>query len=281
MRKTCDLHTHSIFSDGSYTPAALIDAALQAGLGAIALTDHNTVGGLPDMMAAARGKDIDVVLGAEFSVDYEGTELHMLGLFIDPAYFSQITALMQDVNRRKEESNIALIASLRRVGIALDYDEIKGATPGGQVNRARIALAMLQKGYVRTRGEAFDGVLSKTGGHYQEPERLTVWHILDVLRSIGALPVLAHPFLNLKADRLATFLPTAKAAGLVGMECYYSTYDEEKTAVSLQLARENGLLPSGGSDFHGAAKPDISLGAGRGNLQIPYTWYEALRERAK
>ena len=171
----CDLHTHSAFSDGTCTPAEVVDAAVAKGLSDVALTDHNTTDGLSDFINAASGKKIDIVPGAEFSVDYNGTELHVLGLFIRPAYFSQVSALMQAVMACKEQSNVELIESLCRIGIRLDYDEIKGATPSGKVNRAHIATAMMQKGYTATVAEAFETYLSPSAGHYKEPKRLTAW----------------------------------------------------------------------------------------------------------
>ena len=277
----CDLHTHSVFSDGTFTPAELIDGALEAELSAIALTDHNTVEGLPDLMRAASGKPIEIVLGSEFSVDYNETELHLLGLFIKPTYFSQISERMQEMMQRKEQSNIHLIDSLSRVGIQLDYDEIKNATPSGKINRAHIASAMMKKGYVQSVAEAFDVYLSKSGGYYKEPKRISVWEMLDFMQSIGAVSVLAHPFLNLSEKELLQFLPAAKEKGLIGMECYYSLNDTPTTYTSLRIANEFGLLPSGGSDFHGLRKPDIGLGVGKGNLKIPFEWYLALKEKAK
>ena len=141
----CDLHTHSVFSDGTCTPAEIIDTAIRSGISAIALTDHNSVDGLPDFIDAASDKKIDIVLGAEFSVDYNGTELHLLGLFIKPECFSQVSELMQSVIRSKEQSNIDLIESLKQVGIQLDYNELKNSTPNGKINRAHIATAMTQK----------------------------------------------------------------------------------------------------------------------------------------
>ena len=277
----CDLHTHSVFSDGTFTPAELIDGALEAELSAIALTDHNTVEGLPDLMRAASGKPIEIVLGSEFSVDYNETELHLLGLFIKPTYFSQISERMQEMMQRKEQSNINLIDSLSRVGIHLDYDEIKNATPSGKINRAHIASAMMKKGYVQSVAAAFDVYLSKSGGYYKEPKRISVWEMLDFMQSIGAVSVLAHPFLNLSEKELLQFLPAAKEKGLIGMECYYSLNDAATTDTSLRIANEFGLLPSGGSDFHGLRKPDIKLGVGKGNLKIPFEWYLALKEKAK
>ena len=274
----CDLHTHSVFSDGTSTPAELINGAIDAGLSAIALTDHNTVDGLPDFITAASGKNIDIVLGTEFSTDYDGTELHLLGLFIKPESFSQVSELVQNVMQRKEQSNIEMIESLARVGIYLDYDKIKSSTPNGKINRAHIATAMTEMGYTTSVTEAFETHLSKSAGHYKEPQRLTVWETLEFLKSINAAPVLAHPFLNLKRDELLRFLPTAKEKGLIGMECYYSLYDEATTSTSLRIADELGLLRSGGSDFHGSRKPDIKLASGKGNLKIPYDCYLQLKE---
>ena len=279
MSRLCDLHTHSVFSDGSCTPAQIVEQAVQLGLGAVALTDHNTVDGLPSFLDAARGKPIEVVPGAEFSVDYQGDELHILGLFICPTAFSQVSALMAQVNRQKEESNLRLIASLRRVGVILDYQKIKDATPKGLVNRANIARALVKQGYTRTVSEAFDTLLSPAQGHYQEPKRLTAAEIIDFITSIHALPVLAHPFVSLTEDKLLPFLPIAKQWGLCGMECYYSEYSSATTQKALQIAREMGLLPSGGSDYHGLTKPDIMLGTGKGDLRVPFEAYLAMKEK--
>ena len=247
----------------------------------MALTDHNTVDGLPDFISAAAGKAIEIVPGAEFSVDHEGRELHLLGLFIPKEAFGEVTLLMQSVNARKEQSNLELVASLSRAGIVLDYDAIKNGTPNGKVNRAHIAAALTKAGYTGSSKEAFATLLSPEAGHYKEPSRLTVWETIDFIRSIDAVPVLAHPFLNQTLAELTVFLPTARARGLVGMECYYSLFDATTTDTALSLAKCFDLLPSGGSDFHGECKPDIALGTGKGNLQIPFAWYEALKRMAK
>ena len=161
----CDLHTHSVFSDGTYTPAELIDAAMAAGLSAIALTDHNTVDGLPDFLAAAAGKPILAIPGAEFSVDYNGKELHLLGLFIPQAHFSTVSNLTEDFIRRKRQSNLDLIAALNDAGYAIDFDTICAATPNGKINRAHIAAELTEKGYTASIKEAFDTLLRPGGGY--------------------------------------------------------------------------------------------------------------------
>ena len=274
--KFCDLHTHSVFSDGTYTPAGIIDGAINAGLDAVALTDHNTADGLADFIAYARGKGIDAVAGVEFSADYYEKELHILGLFVPEKSFLKVGELMKAVSDRKEQSNIDLINALSNAGICLDYDEIKGKTPNGRVNRAHIAAAMTEKGYVGSIKQAFDKWLLPSVGYYKMPQRPSAFEIIDFILEIGAVPVLAHPFLNLSEEELLRFLPEAKMRGLAGMECYYSTYDKATTERSVSIADAIGLLPSGGSDFHGANKPDIVLGKGKGDLRVPYEWFERL-----
>ncbi|MBQ8432481.1 MAG: PHP domain-containing protein [Clostridia bacterium] len=272
MQRLCDLHTHSIYSDGSCTPEELLNLAQQAGLSAVALCDHNTVDGLPSFLSAATNTKVEAIAGAEFSVDLEGTELHLLGLEIPVTYFSQISEQMREGMKRKEISNLELIESLGRAGYSLDYKAIKDQTPNGKVNRAHIAMELTRRGYTGSVQEAFATLLSPAAGHYIEPKRLTVWEMLDVLCSMGAIPVLAHPFLNLSEERLKELLPQAARRGLRGMECQYSLYDETTTQTAMQMADAYGLKYSGGSDFHGTAKPDIRIGVGKGNLQIPYQW---------
>lgn len=281
MKNFCDLHTHSVFSDGTCTPAELIDEAFSLGLSAIALTDHNTVDGLPDFLAAAEGRDILAIPGVEFSTDYNGKELHLLALFIDPAHFPTVRAVAQDYLRRKAQSNLDLIAALNKAGYEVDYEKLLAQSPNGNINRAHIAAALAEKCYVGSIKEAFQTLLAKGGRFYREPAKPTFWEMLELIKSIGAVPVLAHPFLNLDEDRLRIFLPMAKEQGLASMEVAYSTYDDATTACAARLAGEFGLLPSGGSDYHGNKKPDIKMGIGRGNLQVPAEWVKNLKTVSK
>ena len=136
-------------------------------------------------------------------------------------------------------------------------------------------------GAVASIDEAFRTLLSPEAGHYRPPARPSLFEMLPFIRAIGAVPVLAHPFLDLSEAELIGLLPDAREAGLVGMECYYPLYDEATTATALGLARRFSLLPGGGSDYHGGNKPDIALGYGRGDLRVPYALADALRERAR
>lgn len=278
MERYCDLHTHSVYSDGTYTPAQLLQEAEERNLTAIALTDHNTVAGLPDFLAAAEGREVEAVPGVEFSTDYNGTELHILALYLKPAYFSQVMELMQDYNRRKDQSNADLVAALNRAGYEISYEKIKSATPEGQVNRALIAAELTALGYTSSIQDAFKKLLNPKRGYYTPPRRHSPQEMLGIIRDLGAVSVLAHPYLNLKEDELRAFLQQAVSWGLQGMEVHYSTYDEPTTATALDMADAFSLLPSGGSDFHGANKPDIRLGEGRGDLRVPSRFAEILKQ---
>lgn len=276
-----DLHTHSTFSDGTLTPAELIKAAEEAQLSAVALTDHNTVAGLPDFLAASRASTVAAIPGTEFSTEYRGTELHILGLFIRPEHYQTVTAILDEMLRRKEQSNIDLVAALRRADIILDYDAIRASTPDGYVNRAVIAAEMLRLGYVDSVQQAFSLWLSPKHGYFVPPKRLDAFEAIRFIKSIGAAAVLAHPFLNLDEAGLREFLPKAKEAGLDGMEVCYPMFTPEQTELACAIAGEYGLLPSGGSDFHGANKPHISLGTGRGALAVPEEWLPELEKCAR
>lgn len=281
MPQFCDLHVHSNFSDGTCTPAELIRLAEAAGLSAVALCDHNTVAGLPDFLAAGQGSAVETVPGIEFSTEYRGTELHILGLFIRPEHYATITEMMEDYHRRKERSNIDLVENLNRAGYAIDYAAIKAATPDGFVNRALIAAALTEKGYTVSIQAAFKTLLKPSHGYYTPPKRPDAFDIIRFIKSIGAAAVLAHPFLNLDEAALREFLPEAKQAGLDGMEVLYSKFDADTTALACSMAEEFALLPSGGSDFHGSNKPDILVGTGRGDLHIPDRWLKNLKMAAE
>ncbi len=275
---TCDLHIHSNFSDGTMTPAELIALAEKNHISAIALCDHNTVDGLSDFQKAARNSNVIAVNGIEISTEYNGTELHILGLFLPEDRFEEISNMMSRIKIFKEESNVKLVNNLRADGYLIDYEEIKSKNNGAYINRAHIAAELIEKGYFTDRKEAFDTVLSPYGGYYTPPERFKALEIIGYLDSIGAVPVWAHPFLDMNAEDIDAFLPIAKAHGLVGMETRYSLYNEETQKTAEMLAKKHGIKQSAGSDFHGSNKPDILLGTGKGNLEVPFEFYENLKK---
>jgi predicted metal-dependent phosphoesterase TrpH len=273
----CDLHTHSHYSDGTYSPADLIDEAEKRGLTAIALSDHNTIRGLDEFLAAAKNSAVEAIPAVELSTEYSNVELHIIALYVRSEHYGKIEALVAQMAQNKQKSNRELIAALKEHGYDIDYDEVC-ATACGNVNRAHIGAVLTEKGYTPSIQAAFKTLLSPDKGFYVPPKRLPVFETIEFIRSIGAVPVLAHPFLQLDEAGLRTFLDKAIPHGLVGMETLYSTYDEETTALSCTIAAEYGLCESGGSDFHGSRKPDIALGTGRGNLAIPHAFWKRLKQ---
>ena len=268
--KTCDLHTHTHFSDGSLSPRELIELALSAGLGAIALTDHNSIGGVPAFLSAAEGRGIAAIPGIEFSTDFEGRELHILALGFSPDAYPKINALVDELTERKRLAIEGLIDDLKAAGYRLDAERIhEGAQ--GIINRAHVATELVRMGYATSRSDAFERILYSGGPFYRPPKYIDTAECVDFVRSIGAVSVLAHPFLNISEDRIRCLLERLRGK-LDAMEGLYSEYDAETTERSYALVREFGLLPSGGSDFHGKNKPDISLGVGTGNLSIPLSF---------
>lgn len=276
----CDLHCHSLYSDGSYTPAELIAEAKSKGL-VIALTDHNTVSGLPEFLAEAQRLGVTAVPGTELSTCYGKHELHLLGLFIAPEYYDRVERLVKEFHVLKEISNMEMIERLNEAGYAIDYLSVKRRNPREHVNRAHVAAELLEKGYVSSVSEAFATLLGEEHGFYVPPARLTLEEAISFLREIHAIPALAHPLQELSEAELRELLPAAVEAGLLGMEVFHSSYDEKISACAQRIAAEFGLLPCGGSDFHGKNKPDISLGTGRGGMEIPREIYDNLLLRWK
>lgn len=273
--KICDLHTHSYYSDGSFSPVEIAQEAKRVGLSAVALTDHNNVGGIEEFLQECEKQNIEGIIGTEFSTDYKNTELHILGLFIKKESLSAVNDICEEVRKNKDESNRIMIKRLQDAGYDITYDEVS-ATCKGTMNRAHIGEVLYKKGYTKTVKEVFKTILSKKGSVYHAAKRLEVFKTIDFIKSIGAVPVLAHPFLDLDEQGLREFLTLAVPHGLEAIETVYSTYSQEETLLAKQIAKEYGLKESGGSDFHGSRKIDISLATGRGNLIVPYDFCEKL-----
>ena len=278
MKKRCDLHTHSCFSDGTLTPAQLIKLAEETGLAAVALCDHNTAAGLPEFVEAAQGSAVEAVSGIEFSTEYRGMELHILGLFIQEQYYEAVNELLSEALEQKKQSNVSLVEKLKEHGLDVTYEAIVAET-GGTVNRAVIGAYLVRHGCCCSMEEAFDKWLNLDRGFYVPPKRPDAFEVIRFIKSIGAVAVLAHPFLNLNEKQLREFLEQAEE--LDGMEVYYSKFTEDQTALAEKIAEEFGLVKSGGSDFHGSNKPDISIGTGRGNLAVPLESLEELKKRKR
>lgn len=280
-KERCDLHTHSNFSDGTDTPTQLVKRAKALGIKALALTDHNTPDGLKEFMEAGKQNDLITVPGCEFSTEFEGKEVHVVGLFFKEKYWAEINDFVELMHLAKRNSNVMMIENLQKLGYDVTFEEAMALTDGSDFNRAHVARLLMNKGYVASVGEAFDNLLKAGNGIYTPAKKITSIAAIRFIRAFGAVSVIAHPLLNLTYKEMLRFLPQAKEAGLDAIETCYTEFDEEMTSMAKLMAEKFELLESGGSDFHGENKPGIALGTGRGNLYVPFEFYEKLRAASK
>lgn len=276
-----DLHTHSTRSDGSYTPEELIDYALEKGLSAIALTDHDTVDGLQDFLTYGKTKPIEVIPGIELSAEYEGKDVHIVGLFIDekaPIFKEHLHSFIAS----RTERNYKMCAKLQQAGIDITYEKLVEEFPGCTITRAHYARFLLNHGYVACLPDAFDKYLGDHTPFFVPREKVSPEEAIGLIKEAGGIAIFAHPILcRMSKERLDKLVCHLKENGLDGIEAYYTTYTKGEENQILVLAHKYDLLVSGGSDFHGKAKPRTDLGVGFGNLSIQDSVYYRLKEYAQ
>ncbi len=278
MEKYIDLHTHSLKSDGSMTPAEVVREAKKAGLAAIALSDHDTVDGLPEAIAEGERIGVEIISAIEFSVQSK-TETHILGYFIDYTNPKLIQMLKEVVDLRIERNHVTA-QRLNELGFDITLEEVRALAPNNFVGRAHFARVLMDKGYTESVKEGFDKYMSVGKYAYCEKQRLTARDAVELIAECGGISFLAHPHLTkLSDDELKEFLLELKSYGLCGVEGYYTDYTPEMQEKYQNMAKELGLLISGGTDFHAAMKPHISIGTGLGNLKIPYSLLEEMKAR--
>jgi predicted metal-dependent phosphoesterase TrpH len=290
MDKFIDLHIHSTASDGSLTPAQVVAEARRIDLGAIAVTDHDTVNGVEEALAAGRQHGLEVAPGIEISVDYcdqenHSSSLHILGLFIDHRS-PQLLRALEERARERNIRNQRIIDRLRQLGIDISLEKIRAICPeAGVLGRPHVGQTLVALGHARNQDEAFRKYLARGAAAYIHKRRLSQEQGIKLITEAGGLPVLAHPAHLLgRQEHFSALLHSLKSYGLAGMETYYSEYSPPQMAELTRVARRFGLVPCGGSDFHGAAKPAIRIGVGRGQLQVPYQCLQelkALRSKAR
>lgn len=292
-----DLHVHSNRSDGTCSPKELVDYARKKGLAAFALTDHDTVDGLDEALSYAEqlrqercsarqencpsenGSSADVpeqsapvpevIPGIEFSTEYQGQDVHIVGLYIDHHDRSFREHLQEFVNSRITR-NHKMCRLLQENGIEISYEALQAEFPDAVITRAHYAKYMLNHGYIRSIPEAFERYVGDHCPCYVPREKVTPGQAVKLILDAGGIPVLAHPILYHMSDsRLDALTAELKSAGLIGIEAIYSTYKPHEERKIRTLAKKYDLLLSGGSDFHGSNKPGLDLGTGYGSLYVP------------
>lgn len=273
-----DLHTHSTESDGTFSPAELMQLAADTGLSAIALTDHDTVKGISKARPAAERLGIELVPGIELSTDYNGTEVHMLGFYIDDtnaAFLKKLQEFIDSRNLRNEK----MAALLQKEGFDVTLDKLMKEYPESVITRAHFARYLTEHSFVKDRETVFRKYLGDGCRCYVPREKISPFEAIDLIKLGGGLAFFAHPVLcHMNHDRLRFFLRDLKEHGLTGLEAVYSMNSPGDERNMKKFAAEYDLLISGGSDFHGENKPCIRLGTGKGNLNLPDSILEDIKK---
>jgi predicted metal-dependent phosphoesterase TrpH len=276
-----DLHAHTYFSDGSLSPQALIDLAVEKKIDVLAITDHDEVGALHSAFEYATHVPIEIVSGVELSIAYnlpEQGHLHILGLFIDYQN-EELNAILDQLKQARYDRIKTMLKKMNSLGCDLDIDELDQNIGYGSAGRPHLAQMLVEKGMVKDVPEAFSKFLSKGRPAYVPKKKLSAESAIHLIHCAGGLAIAAHPFsLGFSTyPEVGIEMLKLKALGLDGLEAYYTSHNAYITKWLLDFARENGLLISGGSDFHGDPRPEIQLGCGLGNLDIPYSVFENLK----
>jgi len=262
---TVDLHLHTTASDGTLTPPEMVRRAAQRGLKYIAVTDHDSVDGIPEALAAAAAfPGLTCIPGIEISTEVETGEAHVLGYFVDYRD-AGLNRRMHRIQESRERRAERMVAKLNDLGLTLDITRVRELAGNGSVGRPHVAAAMLEKGYIRKFAEAFDKYIGRDGPAYVPRDKITPLEAVEVILNARGLPVLAHPF---TVGAVAPMVAELAAGGLAGLEVYYAEHSPEQVGEYNALAAEHNLIATGGTDFHGIAtrvEPDI------GEVMIPAT----------
>lgn len=277
-----DLHVHSNHSDGTLSPSQLVNLAIEKNLRAMALTDHDTISGIPEACAAAKKyPNFELIPGVELSLAYKKRDIHMLGLFIDcshPPFIRSLENILQERNDRNQK----MVNNLKKAGIDITMEALEQESGDAVITRAHFAKYLAAHHYVKDYKTAFQQYLGEDGPYYVPRSYLSPEDGISLILNAGGIPILAHPLLyNFSPDELEQLVKRLSDRGLAGLEALYSSntgYDESNMK---KLAAKYGLLLSGGSDFHGSNKPLLNLGTGKGNLHVPYEVLETLKEYKK
>ncbi|TFG66294.1 MAG: PHP domain-containing protein [Nitrospirales bacterium] len=272
-----DLHTHTTFSDGSFSPTELIDLANQQGLDILAITDHDTTDGLPEALEATKNLSLELIPGIELSAQFQNREMHILGYFINPND-PQFQARLDAHRSTRIERICHILDRLQSLGMDISLAEVERASGTGTIGRPHIAQVLIDKGHIKTMKEAFEQLLGSRGKAYVERIVSEAQEIIEWITDAGGIPILAHPYWEgFNKEDSATACQTLVEQGLQGLEVFYGTFSARHISFNLGLAKRFDLLMTGGSDFHGTMKPDITLGKGKGSLHVPSKVMEQLR----
>ena len=270
-----DLHSHTNESDGSCSPAQLVEEAVRAGVTTLGVTDHDTFAGYDQALPVAATAGLELVCGIELSTKLHGRSVHLLGYFLDGTGPVDFREWVLDLQAARRERNIRLAERLRELGFDITLEEAE-ARGRGMTGRPHFAQIMVEKGYAGNIRQAFDEYLDESAKGYVYRREPQFAEGVGQIRKAGGIASLAHP-IRVHGD-IPTLMPELRHAGLNAIEAYHSDHGPQETELYLELAKEYGMLVTGGSDYHGIVKPGVKLGSGYdGNLHIPADLMETLR----
>jgi hypothetical protein len=270
--ETIDLHVHSTASDGSHAPEAVVKRASGAGLGAIALTDHDTLAGIPEALAAGERFGVRVIVGCEFSAAAPWGEMHVLGYFL-PSDSAALDAFLERCRADRVRRARAMVEQLQRLGVGLSFEHVLHESAGGAVGRPHVARAIVRHGSAIDLGDAFDRFLGRGRPAFVEKTLPAFRAIAELVHQSGGLVSVAH----LKERGTRAFIERLKGEGLDAVETRHPSHDPDLRARLTDIALKLGLLRTGGSDWHGDPEPGVTHGT-IGSQAVPREWLDRLDE---
>lgn len=276
-----DLHCHSVFSDGTNTPEELVSLAQTAGLSALALTDHDTTDGLPRFFKAGENSSVQTLAGIELSTEYGDSTLHILGYGFDPDN-SALQEGLTWVRAGRTERNALILEKLNQIGFDITYEDVRRQSADDLIGRPHFAAALIEKGHFNHKDKVFKQLLGKNRPAYVDRRRLTPEQCVELIRNAGGISVIAHPGqLKLTSRKLRRMVGKLHEQGLGGVEVWYSSHQPHQTRAFERICEDFDLIATGGSDFHGAVTPQLSLGIGFGGLEVADSVVLELTKRLK
>lgn len=276
-----DLHVHSCRSDGTDTPRRLVELAAEAQCDLFALTDHDTLSGYAEAQAAGKELGVEVICGTELSCHHGSRAVHLLAYFFrkpGPAFESFLQVRRDQRDRRNEH----LAQVLQEQGIDITIQDVLAAARGEAVGRPHFAAVLIERGYADSVEDAFARFLGSNVPFFASRRDLPVAEAIQAVKAAGGVTAWAHPLMNTESiDEIKGDLEEMTALGLDGLESWYSSYLPDERQKLANMARNHGLIPTGGSDYHGKFKPGLSIARGKGDLKIPNSVAEELRSAAR
>ncbi|WP_243315465.1 PHP domain-containing protein [Geothrix paludis] len=276
-----DLHCHTLHSDGTDTPERLALLGEEAGLTALCLTDHDTLGGIPEFLAMQPKVKVRLLVGTELSCRFLGRSLHVLGLLVDPAD-ARFQGRLDELRSRRDDRNRRMLARLAELGCPITYEDVRAQAETPLISRVHFAKALAARGFVKRAPEAFERLIGDDCPGFVPREELSPAEATRWIREAGGVPVVAHPGRFAGGSfRWDEAMKDLQREGMEGLEGYYGEYRAAEQKHFVALAARLGMVVTGGSDYHGANKPGLRLGAGRGGLKVPDSLLDDLERQQK